>query len=103
MFLTAPAVRSPNTSKADRTLKELAADYGLSDMSNRDGAAVKRAPAVKPAPAKTSSPVRAQSNGGQSGSFFKSKPGILALAVMAAGAGYAVYSTQHDRIKSAGK
>ena len=67
-------------------------------------AAVKRTPAVKPAPVRTTrATTRAQANGGQSGSFFKSKPGILALAVMAAGAGYAVYSTQHDRIKSPGK
>ena len=43
-----------------------------------------------------------QTPSGQSGSFFKTKPGIVALAVMIAGAGYAVYSTQHDRIKSPG-
>lgn len=36
-------------------------------------------------------------------SFFKSRPGEIALAVMAVGTGYAVYSAQHDRIKSPGK
>ena len=35
--------------------------------------------------------------------FFKSKPAMVALAVMAAGTGYALYSAQHDRIHSPGK
>lgn len=41
VFMTAPAIRSPKTSVADRTLKELASDYGLSDMNNKHGQAVK--------------------------------------------------------------
>ena len=45
----------------------------------------------------------AQSSQGQDRSFFKTGPGILALAVMIAGTGYAIYSTQNDRIKSPGK
>ena len=36
-------------------------------------------------------------------SFFKSRPGEIALVVMAIGGGYAIYSSQHDRIKSPGK
>ena len=35
--------------------------------------------------------------------FFKSRPGMIALVVMVAGTGYALYSAQHDRIHSAGK
>lgn len=35
--------------------------------------------------------------------FFKTKPGMIALAVMIGGTGYAVYSTQHDRLTSPGK
>jgi len=35
--------------------------------------------------------------------FFKSGPGMIALVVMAAGTGYALYSTSHDRIHSPGK
>lgn len=35
--------------------------------------------------------------------FFKSRPGIIALTVLAAGTGYALYSASHDRIHSAGK
>ena len=47
--------------------------------------------------------VATQSASGQDRSFFKTGPGILALAVMVAGTGYAIYSTQNDRIKSPGK
>lgn len=36
-------------------------------------------------------------------SFVHSRPGQIALVVMAIGGGYAIYSTQHDRIKSPGK
>jgi hypothetical protein len=45
----------------------------------------------------------AQGTTGRDTSFFKSKPGILVLAVMAVGTGYALYSTQHDRITSPAK
>lgn len=40
---------------------------------------------------------------GSSPGFFKTKPGIIALAVMGAGVGYALYSAQNDRIHSPGK
>ncbi len=36
-------------------------------------------------------------------SFFRTPAGIAALAVMAVGTGYAIYSTKHDRIKSPAK
>ena len=36
-------------------------------------------------------------------SFFKSKPGLIALVVMGIGTGYAVYSAQHDRVHSPAK
>ena len=38
-----------------------------------------------------------------SGSFFKSRRGAIAIAVMAAGTGYALYSAKHDRITSPAK
>jgi hypothetical protein len=50
--------------------------------------------------------VRKDSQAGAAGTspgFFKTGPGIVALAVMAAGTGYALYSTSHDRIHSPGK
>lgn len=52
---------------------------------------------------RTGTAARAQDSRGRDGSFFKSKSGIIALAVLVVGAGYAVYSTQNDRIKSPGK
>ena len=39
----------------------------------------------------------------RSASFFKTPLGIVVLATLGVGAGYAIYSTQHDRIHSAGK
>jgi hypothetical protein len=39
----------------------------------------------------------------QSTSFFKSTPGAIALAVMIAGSGYAIYSVSNDRITSPAK
>lgn len=50
VFLTAPSVRSPDTSRKDSIVKELAADYGLSNVSNKYGAAVKGAPSGPSAP-----------------------------------------------------
>jgi len=48
--------------------------------------------------------VRAQSTSGMADkSFFKTKPGVIALAVLAAGVGYAVYSANNDRITSPAK
>ena len=48
-------------------------------------------------------PARQGQAAGNSSGFFKSKPGIIALVVMAAGTGYALYSASHDRIHSPGK
>lgn len=39
----------------------------------------------------------------QSPAFFKTPVGIAALAVMVLGTGYAIYSTQHDKITSPAK
>jgi hypothetical protein len=41
--------------------------------------------------------------GAQSPSFFRRPIGIAALVIFAAGAGYAIYSVQNDRISSPGK
>jgi hypothetical protein len=39
----------------------------------------------------------------QSPGFFRTRTGAIVAAVMIAGTGYALYSTQHDRIHSPGK
>jgi hypothetical protein len=65
---------------------------------------VKQAAAVTPI-----TPVRAQTATGAaktdfgSPSFFKKPVGIAVLAALGVGIGYALYSTQHDRINSVGK
>lgn len=50
VFLTPPGYKSPKTSGTDRDIKNLAADYGLSDVSNKYGEAVKKAPTGDNAP-----------------------------------------------------
>jgi hypothetical protein len=35
----------------------------------------------------------------KTGSFFKTRTGVLVLAIMAAGTGYALYSVKEDRIR----
>ena len=39
----------------------------------------------------------------RSGSFFKSKAGVLTLVIFGAGVGYALYSSSNDRIRSEGR
>lgn len=50
VFLTPPGIKSPQTSIADREIRGLAADYGLSDVSNKDGAPVKKVTPPEQAP-----------------------------------------------------
>ena len=59
--------------------------------------------AALPADSPVVRPARRAQTTGQSGAFFKTKPGVIALTVMIAGTGYALYSAKHDRITSAGK
>ena len=50
-FLTPPAINSSSTRRADKIQQELASDFGMADMSNRHGEAVKKAPSGPNAPA----------------------------------------------------
>jgi putative FmdB family regulatory protein len=50
VFLTPPSIKSPATTFKDNTVKQLAADYGLSNMSNAGGAPVRQAPSGPAAP-----------------------------------------------------
>ena len=59
--------------------------------------------AAAPASSAAVRPARQGRAPGDSPAFFKSGPGIVALVVMVAGTGYALYSSKHDRITSAGK
>jgi len=64
---------------------------------------VARDVAAKPATTAAVRDDRQSSPAGSSPGFFKSGPGMVAIAVMALGTGYALYSAQHDRIHSPGK
>jgi len=44
VFLTAPNIRSDKTSRADTIAKELASDFGMSNMTNKYGQPVKGNP-----------------------------------------------------------
>jgi hypothetical protein len=70
-----------------------------------------RASVQKAVAQQTIAPTRGQAARAQNGnavnletpSFFKTPAGYMVIAVIAAGAGYAVYSASHDRIHSPGR
>jgi hypothetical protein len=62
-----------------------------------------RSAASRTAPRRSAPSAQATDTVKQSRAFFKTGPGIAVLAVIAAGFGYALYSTSHDRINSPGK
>lgn len=64
---------------------------------------VAREVAVMPARRAAAARVQQTSASRESIAFFKTGPGIVALVALAAGVGYAIYSTQNDRITSPAK
>lgn len=58
---------------------------------------------AQPAQAKTARRADQSSTSKQSTGFFRSGAGAVALAVLAVGSGYAIYSASHDKISSPGK
>lgn len=48
VFLTPPSIKSPQTSRKDEIVKDLAQSYGMSDLNNKDGAAAKRPTSPQP-------------------------------------------------------
>jgi len=66
-------------------------------------AAIQQAVQLEVGTMKKVSPNAAQQSGASAAEparFFKTKAGVVALVLLAAGTGYALYSTSHDRIKS---
>lgn len=80
---------------------------GLRLSAARVGATLDPAPRAWAGAARTSAKASAQTSGASGGrdkwSFFKSPIGVAVLGAFAAGVGYALYSTQHDRVSSPGK
>ncbi len=67
--------------------------------------ALEAARAAVQTPMAPATPTRRAEQGSGNGMthFLKSKPGMIAVSVMAIGTGYAIYSANHDRIVSAGR
>jgi hypothetical protein len=93
-FISLPAAASDTATNTQNTPKIKAS------MEKIVARAVAATPSRKKVVVRTDSQAAAA---GTSPGFFKTTPGIVALAVMAAGTGYALYSTSHDRIHSPGK
>ena len=77
IFLTAPSIRDAKTSGTDATLRTLAADYGLSNMTNAGGAAVKQAPTGEQAPQWNAPTMQALSKLGKNGDGFSAVGSML--------------------------
>jgi hypothetical protein len=86
-----PAVAADNAP----TPKSRNLDASMARIVARDLRTAVTTPAVKAR--------AAQGSDLSSPTFFKTRTGVIVAAVMVAGAGYALYSAQHDRIHSAGK
>ena len=73
-------------------------------MSIRQAAAREAARAAVKTPMVAASEWRADQTGSKGTmGFLKSRPGMIAVTVMAVGTGYAIYSVNHDRVKSPGR
>jgi hypothetical protein len=86
----------------------VAGETATPPRSLRAALAEARPPQAMPPRPAVATPMRrsekAQSAPGtESPAFFKTRTGVVVLAVAGIGAGYAIYSTTHDRIKSPGK
>lgn len=89
-----PAGTGQQASTLAASMKRIV-DRDMASAASSSFSSAARRPAVRAA--------RQTPAAGTSGSFFKTRPGIIALAVMAAGTGFALYSATHDRIHSPGK
>jgi len=97
--LTALPAAANDTPAALKEKPKASSQVSLRDVAARAAAKTTLAPKT----ANSNTARREQNSGTQSTSFFKSRPGAIALAVMVFGAGYAIYSTSHDRITSPAK
>ena len=101
-LIALPAAANAANAANDATATAQATKTRSSQVSLRQVAARE---ASRTPLARTTAPRRAEQATAvkESKGFFKTPAGAVALAVMAVGAGYAVYSTKHDRITSPAK
>ena len=94
-LIALPVAASENTVTPKAKTEQVSLRQAVAKAASR--AAVTAPRASKARRAEQSSPNR------QSTSWFKTTPGVIALAVMAVGTGYALYSATNDRITSPAK
>jgi hypothetical protein len=102
---------TPATQTLSATAAKVVAREVLKSASDGMGAARSGAPELRSTAyfsggAPKAAVVRAEQEGApvtRSAAFFKTPAGMAVVAVLAVGVGYALYSTQHDRVHSAGK
>ncbi len=93
------AVAVPAFADTPPTKSAHSAPFSASSLSKAVAPAVTTAtPAAAVAPATAPAKAPQQSEG-----FFKSRTGMIVLAAMAIGTGYAVYSAKEDRIRGIGR
>jgi hypothetical protein len=92
-----PASKGP---KASTATTAATSQVSLKERAAREASRIALTPDTR---ARRAARAEQDTAGKDSPAFFKSKPGFLALAVMVAGAGYALYSAKNDRITSPAK
>ena len=97
-----PAVASESTPApmAPKATKATTSDVSLKERAAREASRLALAPDTRARRAARAEQATAAKD---SPAFFKSKGGFVALAVMAVGVGYALYSAKDDRITSPAK
>lgn len=88
-----------DTPAASKEKAKASSQVSLRDVAKREAAKT----ALTSTPAARSSRRADQGSSTQGTSFFKTRPGAIALVVMALGGGYAIYSASHDKINSPAK
>jgi hypothetical protein len=85
-FRTAPGYKSERTSNSDKTIDSLAKDYGMTNMSNRDGESVmqrmRREPQTRPTWGQVAHAAPGFSNGGKPLTFNPASMGVQAENVL---------------------
>jgi hypothetical protein len=93
----------PLAAASDRAVTPASTAKPKTLQSAVHAAAVRDAAVVAAPRARTTRRADQSGTSKQSPGFFRTGAGAIALAVMAVGTGYAIYSASHDKISSPGK
>jgi len=97
--LTALPAAANDTPAASKAKPKASSQVSLRDAAKQEAAKI----ALRSTPAASTSRRADQNTSTHSTNFFKTTQGAIALAVMAIGGGYAIYSASHDRVSSPAK